>query len=64
MTVLNLGKLELPKEKWKILADRIEQIISGQQQIITVGLDIETLAQHYAPLVVKKKIEIPSYKEE
>lgn len=64
MTVLNLGKLELPKEKWKSLADRIEQIVSGQKRIIHVGPDIEELAQHYAPLVVKKKIEITTYKEE
>ena len=64
MTVLNLGKLELPKEKCKSLADRIEQIVSGQQQIIPAEPDVEKLAQHYAPLLVKKKIEIPSYKEE
>jgi len=29
-TVLNLGKLDLPKEKWKMLADSIEAKITGQ----------------------------------
>ena len=32
-TILNLGKLELPKEQWKLLADRIEDKVSGQQSL-------------------------------
>ena len=35
-TILNLGKLDLPKEQWKILADRIEAEITGQQSFYPV----------------------------
>jgi len=57
--LLDLGKLELPKNKWKHLADRIEQIVRGQGRLIPVESDIEQLAQHYASLLIKRKIELP-----
>lgn len=57
--LLDLGKLELPKNQWKYLADRIEQIVKGQERIIAVQRDIEKLARHYASLLIKRKIEIP-----
>lgn len=57
MTVLNLGRLDLPKEKWKSLADRIDQIVSGQQSLAAVEPQIQTLAQHYASLVLKRSKE-------
>jgi len=54
--VLDLGKLDLPKKQWKELADRIEQIASGQLPLFPVSEDIESLAQHYARLLIKKKL--------
>ncbi|MCP4143053.1 MAG: transposase, partial [Chloroflexi bacterium] len=54
--VLELGKLDLPKQQWKELANRIEQIASGQQTLFPVSEEIESLAQHYAKLLIKKKL--------
>lgn len=55
--LLNLGRLELPKEQWKLLADRIEQISLGQQGLLEVSEEVETLAQHYAALLIRKRSE-------
>jgi len=33
--ILNLGKLDIPRDEWKSLANRIEEIITGQQVLIT-----------------------------
>lgn len=57
--LLDLGKLQLPKDQWKHLADRIEQIVKGQERLIPVQSDIEKLARHYASLLIKRKIELP-----
>ncbi|KKK83049.1 hypothetical protein LCGC14_2797280, partial [marine sediment metagenome] len=54
-TVLNLGKLDLPKDQWRSLADRIEQVCSGQMPLEPMEKPIEALAQHYAPLVEKRE---------
>jgi transposase len=55
--VMNLGKVDLPKEQWKQLADRIEEIVHGQsQRLIAVPAQIEALAQHYAQLLIKKRL--------
>jgi len=51
-TVLNLGKLDLPQDQWKILADRIEQIVSGQALLFPIDETTEKLAQHYAQIIV------------
>jgi len=56
-TLLSLGKLELPRQQWKALANRIEEIISGQLSFSEpVGEEIETPAQHYAQLLIHKKL--------
>jgi len=42
-TLLSLGKLELPRQQWKALANRIEEIISGQLSFSEpVGEEIES----------------------
>jgi transposase len=66
---MSLGKLDLPKEQWKQLADRIEEIVHGQsQRLIAVPAQIEALAQHYAQLLIKKRLaeksEEPSTEQE
>jgi transposase len=53
--LLNLGRLDLPKEQWKSLADRIAAILSGQQQLVAVPATIEALAQHYASLLKQRR---------
>ncbi len=62
ITLLDLGKLELAQPEWKLLADRIEQIVKGQERLIPVSAEIEKLARHYAALLIKKRIELPGEK--
>jgi transposase len=56
--VLDLGQLELPKEKWKLLANRIEEITSGaSRRLFPVEPEIEALAQHYASVLLKNRLK-------
>ncbi len=56
--VMNLGTLDLARDKWKELADRIEQLVHGQDMRLFEGSpEIETLAQHYAQLLIKKRLD-------
>jgi transposase len=49
--LLNLGKLDLPREDWKTLANRIEEILTGQTCFVSPPDHIESLAQEYAGLL-------------
>jgi transposase len=53
--LLNLGRLDLPKSQWKMLADRIQAILSGQQQLTPLAEHVEELAQHYASLLKQRR---------
>jgi len=55
--ILDLGQLDLPKDDWKTLADRIEELLSGQQTFATPPDHVETLAQHYARLIREKEMQ-------
>ena len=55
--ILNLGKLDLPREEWKTLANRIEEIHSGQQTLLTPLPHIESLAHHYAGMLRRKEMQ-------
>lgn len=55
-TILNLGQLSIPKEQWKALADTIEAKLSGQQNLYPIEDAIETLADHYAQLIIKNRL--------
>ena len=60
-TILNLGKLSLPKDQWKILSDRIEEIVVGQTSLIPPDKNIEQLAGHYADIIIQNALlEKPS----
>ena len=54
--ILDLGQLDLPRDDWKSLADRIEELLSGQQSFATPADQVETLAQHYARLIREKEM--------
>ncbi len=57
-TVMNLGRhFDVPREQWGPLAGRIEQLVSGQSDLIAVELDPqwEALAQRYSALVIRAK---------
>jgi len=55
-TILNLGTLDLEQKHWKPLADRIEELLIGQRRLTALGENLEALAQHFAKLIVQKKI--------
>jgi transposase len=48
------GDFELDKLEQKQLANRIEEIVSGAQQLISSPAHIEGLAQHFAKLLIQK----------
>ena len=55
-TLLNLGTLDLEQDQWKPLADRIEELLIGQRRISPLNERLEALAQHFAKLLVHKKM--------
>ena len=55
--LLDLGKLDLPQEQWKTLANRIEEIISGQQRLVELAQPIEDLARQCASRLIRKQIQ-------
>ncbi len=57
-TLLNLGKLEeLPVEKHKALADRIEELLTGVESLFQViDEDIEILAQKFTSIINKQEV--------
>jgi transposase len=54
--ILNLGTLTIQRSDWKLLADRIEQIVNGNESMFAVPAEIEALARHYAAILIEKKI--------
>jgi hypothetical protein len=62
--ILNLGTLPLSKDKWKKPANRIEEIIKGQENIFAHDNEIEALAKHYASLLIGKQLERQTSVEE
>ena len=60
-TLVNLGRhFEVPREQWGALAQRIEQIVSGQGDFVPLDLDAqwEESAQRYAALVIRAKAKL------
>jgi len=56
--IMNLGTLDLHKDLWKPLADRIEQIAFGVDSMMPVNPKIEKHAQHFAKVLIDKKITL------
>ena len=55
-TILNLGTdFSLPKEDWKQLANCIEEIVTGQHNIIEYPKKIKSLAERYAPRIIRRQ---------
>ena len=60
-TLVNLGRhFEVPREQWGALAQRIEQIVSGQGDFVPLDLEAqwEATAQRYAALVIRTKAKL------
>lgn len=63
-TLLNLGRnFSLPKEQWPSLCARIDQILSGQDSLLSESPAIETLAQRYAAQLVVRSTPVPPAQE-
>jgi len=52
--LLALGKLELPKEEWPLLAKRINDVVHGQEHLFCDKPEIERLANQYAQALLRK----------
>jgi transposase len=53
--LLNLGNhFDVPKEQWKLLADRIEEIRQGQQSLLALDTSLEKESQRIAKLLIQK----------
>jgi transposase len=61
-TLLNLGRnFSLPRDQWPQLCSRIDEILAGQNTLLTISPTIETLAQRYAArLVAGRQAATPS----
>jgi hypothetical protein len=46
--ILNMGKLDIRQDKWKLLANAIEEKLHNQSGLFNSDSDIEKTAQHYA----------------
>lgn len=55
--LLDMDRLNIPKTQWKILANRIEEILIGQKTIMQVEAEIQSLAEHYSSLLINKRID-------
>lgn len=69
-TIINLGTgFSLPRDQWSELASRIQEIISGQEQLFETSQEIEELAQNYAAQIIqtrkknKAEDDQPDYRE-
>jgi transposase len=57
--ILNLGvDFDLPKERWKDLANCIEEIITGQNPLIDYPKTIRTLASRYARRILREQASV------
>jgi hypothetical protein len=54
--ILNLGFLDLHPDKWKELANTIESEIHKQSRLFVTDPQIESLAKHYAKVIVREKL--------
>jgi transposase len=55
--LLNLGRIDIPKEEWRLLANRIKELVYGQQGMISSPPHIESLAHYYALLLRRKEMQ-------
>ncbi len=54
--LLNLGFIDLPKEQWKELANGIESELHGYQSLFSANPEIESLARHFAKVIIKERL--------
>ena len=62
--ILNLGTIDLPKEQWKDLANAIESRVHGYKTLFKESDEISKLAEHFAALIRKSKLNEAGEKRE
>ena len=62
--ILNMGKLDIEQDKWKLLANAIEEELHNQSRLFNSDPDIKKLAQHYAQLIIHNRLSRMSGIEE
>jgi hypothetical protein len=62
--ILNMGKLDIEQNKWKLLANAIEEKLHNQPSLFNSDPDIKKLAQHYAQLIIHNRLSRISEREE
>ena len=55
-TILNLGALEIDKDKFKSLANSIEAILKKQNMLLDEDPEINGLAQHFAQIILRERL--------
>ncbi|GAX61732.1 transposase [Candidatus Scalindua japonica] len=54
--VLNLGQLHLPEDKWKELANCIEELLTNQRRLLPQDPEVEAKARHYANQIREERL--------
>jgi len=54
--ILNLGYIDIPKDKWKELANAIEDVLLKQINLFEQDPEVEKLANHYASIIIQNEI--------
>ena len=54
--VLNLGSINIAREKWKDLANLIESILNNQERLFKDAPEVESLARRYASKIREKRL--------
>ncbi len=54
--VLNLGSLHLPEDKWKELANCIEELLTNQRRLLPQDPEVEAKARHYANQIRQERL--------
>ena len=57
--ILNLGaSFSIPQEQWKLLTDRIEELLSGQGSLLALDIELEKEAQRITKIVRHKYADL------
>jgi hypothetical protein len=62
--ILNMDKLDIRQDKWKLLANAIEEKLHNRSGLFNSDPDIEKTAQHYAQLIIHNRLSRMSERED
>lgn len=62
--ILHMGKIKVPKEQWKALANAIEAAYKKQESLIAADPEIQKLAKHYAAQITQNELNERNKKQD